>query len=386
MLKPFDVMRYHAESAERLRYASAICCDWSSASAGQLWDAIQATGEKQRCVFGDLRALKLWDTNAISRADKWLPAACDEGIEQCAKFRERAEQLLGAESGKPQAKASQEDVEKLVGDRLRLDAAVVGLEWILGRVAASQRAWKRKGGELGHHVRVIEKVFLQYGECLGILNAVDELFVQRLELVSLAARGNRLNGARAIMQARGDMPWWLDGTLELIEFAKTQKRAWQVVQPLIKEGVGDRFRDLIFENIDRDGPLEDRFQRVETPSGEQKRIYEWTLWGPQNQPYRLQLITPPPSRRSRLLKMRVVNATAKGSRSLGRQPDRQEEVASPSWLAGRLMILEGVVFRWITSSDGRDVTAQTAATLDLGPGPLVLVDCAINSVLEPYQD
>ena len=53
---------------------------------------------------------------------------------------------------------------------------------------------------------------------------------------------------------------------------------------------------------------------------------------------------------------------------------------------GRLMILEGVVFRWTKGKGGISTHAKVKAAFEPAPGPLVLVDCGTNQVLEPFAN
>jgi hypothetical protein len=387
MNEVFDCRRYRADVAERLRSALDACSRWRTATAQELWGAIQATGEKQRYGFGneEIQLRQLWPRPALAEADRWLPEAVNEGAVRCKALRQLAQRVLGDEGVEAVlAKAGQSEVESLLAERSRLDAASEGVEQILERTAVEYRKAMSAGHVSKQGLSRIETAHRWYFESIETLNAVDELIEKRLDVASTATLGTALSETRSLIRKTASLPWWLDGTLELVAFAKTQSRAWEIVQPLLKEGVGEGFRELVFRNIERIGPQADQYESFPVQGEASKRVYEWALVGPADDRYRLQLLAPLPSRRARTLEMRVVDKRGGASRDWHSAKKQGTDPASPAWLPGRIMMLEGVAFRWIESRDGREVYAKVTATLDLVPGPLVLVDCGTNQVLKPF--
>jgi hypothetical protein len=392
----FDLDSHRKSTLERLQGTLDQACT-GRPSAKQRWHGVEATGEVCRNGFRKLQgSVKDLDQQLCYFAEvgeEWLLASIEHGVQELKEYSIRVKRLLSGDAvdslrSKVLHKEveGQREVEELISDRIRFDAAVEGLDWILVQPALRKRAGKKRSGGREHRSSVIEHAYLQFSDCLAILDDVDDLIERHIDVVSSVARGNLLNYTRSLIPSKSVLPFFLDGTLELVEFAKKDRRVWAIAQPLLKEGMGEDFREAIFSNVEAAGTREkNRLKSLETPGGELKRVYEWRLSGPERVPYRLQLVTPSPSRRKRVMEMRVRPLNSmKDEAESGRQP---QGILSPSWLAGRLMILEGVVFRWVASRAGSSCEAKATAVLDpsidLSDDPMILVDCQTNEILQP---
>lgn len=224
------------------------------------------------------------------------------------------------------------------------------------------------------------------------LSALDERLHHKLIMLSSAARTETLVAMRSLMRPRDFLPWWLDGTLETVSAAQAvvgEKRAR--LNAIVEHDPADpEFLQLLVPAIDGQSATIGRPCDRIAINGSSRDVYAWTLHdGDSVAPTRIELLAPAPGGRSKVLELRVaeaVSVAADRSPSRGDEDEAERFVADNSFLAGRAMLLNGIVFLWFRS--GPRVTAKvtmgTSPALPL-QGRMQLFDCSTNRVLNPVS-
>lgn len=237
------------------------------------------------------------------------------------------------------------------------------------------------------------------------LSSLDERLHRKLITLSSAARTETLVAMRSLMRPRDFLPWWLDGTLETVAAAQSvggEKQA-AINAVLERDPADEEFLRMLVPAID--GPratIGQPTDRIDV-NGSWRDVYAWNLPAGEGAfPTRIELLAPSPGGRGKALELRVgepVGATASRRHADGNEAEPEDFSPEYRFLAGRAMLLNGIVFIWFRSGSkgpgrkgtgrkatGGQVTAKVtmAASLPLR-GQMQLFDCSTNRVLEPVS-
>lgn len=224
------------------------------------------------------------------------------------------------------------------------------------------------------------------------LSKLDEHLHRQLIPLSSATRTETLVAMRSLMRPRDFLPWWLDGTLETVAVAQTvggEKRS-QLNAILERDPADPEFVRTLVPALD--GPratIGHPTDRIDV-NGSRRDVYAWKLPDADGVgPSRVELVAPSPGGRGRVLELRVQEPS--GAAASRRPPGHGVDAPMATrpdhgFLAGRVMLINGIPFIWFRSGGRATARASMGASPVLPTsGQIQLVDCSTNAVLEPVS-
>lgn len=250
-------------------------------------------------------------------------------------------------------------------DRMRIELMAHGWEVALRQLAAA-------GRQTLHSFSDEESCSWQnaYNECLKEIYTYD-MVVRRGQAILANTPPSELRAMRSLLFGKRVLPWWLDGRVEVMSLAKTFPGAWRMCEASIREcGFTDRLVAEIMRYVDGAGNrVADGVDRWF--GGGLSRSYKWEIEKDDGEVCLVELLAPRNTSGSRVrLRLRTKD---------GMEP------AESSWLMGRVMMLNGLMFHWTRTHCDSMVSAELPTKGNPLPkeGRFVLVDLFTMRVLKP---
>jgi len=225
--------------------------------------------------------------------------------------------------------------------------------------------------------------------CAEKLSTLDDQLHRKMIALSSVAHTDSLVAMRSLMRPNDFLPWWLDGTLETVAAAQSvgdEKRA--ILNAVLERDQADDkdFLRMLVPAID--GPRATIGQPTDRIDGNRswRDVYAWNL--PEGEgiaPTRIELVVPSIGSRGKALELRVgepVGTAASRRMAAGDEGNPEDFRPDHGFMAGRAMLLNGVVFLWFRSRGRVTAKVTMGSPLPLR-GQMQLFDCSTNRVLEP---
>jgi len=209
-----------------------------------------------------------------------------------------------------------------------------------------------------------------YDQCLNDICSYD-MILRRGQAILATAPACELRSMRSLLFGKRALPWWLDGRVELMTLARACPGAWRVCDASLREcGLSDRLIAEVMRYVGGSGNgVESGIERW--CRGDLCDSYSWEIQNDDREVHRVELLAP---RNASGKRIRLQLKTRDGTRP-----------AESSWLMGRMMMLNGLMFHWTKIHRDSVVSAELPNKGNQLPrkGRFVLVDLFTLRVLEP---
>jgi hypothetical protein len=269
------------------------------------------------------------------------------------------------------------DVMGLLKDRMNAELFGHGCGYALEAIEKGPRV-RREGPRKALHkdcellAGKRKQMWAAYQEAAKENRGYDERMQLDLALLSTAPR-DELRRMRSLFFGRRSLPWWLDGRLELIAFARTRPDIWESCDSSLRESLypGRTVAGIVGRIGGKGHRVGQAASVLRDNRGVACKVYTWHMR--EGAGFGVELLAPLDSR-IRCIHLRLRTSS-------GREP------AESTWLTGRVMCLSGRMLHWTkTCRDGVvGVELETVGKPLPESGPLVLVDLFTQQVLEPVE-
>ena len=298
---------------------------------------------------------------------------------------------------RPQSMAVASDALR---ERMRADAVLEGIEWMCEQMLFLDSP-KKLSATLCDMPSELQSAVDGLSETIHDLDT--SLQRCRWEISGLA-QTSLLSSMRSAIPDRQWLPWWLSGTLELISLVRLTPQAerlhevWKARESTMRSieyrTYTEMLESAVVTSLDGRGvPVNEPTSTIESKEGT-FWAYDW-MYKSDGDKCRVRLIAPTaswdPAKRRPALKLQFGDAYAT-------QPTPRPDVLSQkAWhlrnledvLVGRMMFVNGLMFRWIDSGESRPLCA-TLHTRRSPPlpesGQMIMADCQTGVVLQPLTN
>jgi hypothetical protein len=262
---------------------------------------------------------------------------------------------------------SVESARIVLKDRMRIELMAHGWEVALRQLAAEgrQTLLSLSDGESCSWRNA-------YDDCLEEICTYD-MVVRRGQAILANTPLSELRAMRSLLFGKRVLPWWLDGRVEVMSLARTCPGAWRMCETSIREcGFTDRLVAEIMRYVDGAGNrvahgIDSWFR------GDASYSYKWEIEKDDGEVYLVELLAPKHASGKRIqLRLRTQDGMAP---------------TESSWLMGRMMMLNGLMFHWTRTRWDGMVSAELPNKGNPLPkkGRFVLVDLFTTRVLKPLD-
>jgi hypothetical protein len=269
------------------------------------------------------------------------------------------------------------DVMGLIRDRMNAELFAHGCGYALETIEKGSRV-RRDGtrkalnNDCERLASKRKQMWAAYQAAAGDNRGYDERMQLELALLSLVPR-DELRRMRSLFFGRRSLPWWLDGRLELIAFARTRPDIWESCESSLSEYPypGPTVAKIVGRIGGKGHRAGQTASVLRDNKGVRCRVYTWRMR--EGAGFEVELLAPLDiGKRCIHLRLRT---------SSGREP------AESTWLTGRVMCLNGLMLHWTKTCRDGVVGVELATVGEPMPksGPLVLVDLFTQHVLEPVD-
>jgi hypothetical protein len=325
------------------------------------WDAFQCEWED----FGQGREWKEFVASAISDH-------ADPAIQQLRKTVLRARKFAESHIVKQREgnggrlhEDSGESALIVLKDRMRIELMAHGWEVASRQLAAEGRKTLQSFSD-----EESSPWRNAYDQCLEEICSYD-MVVRRGQAILANTPLSELRAMRSLLFGKRVLPWWLDGRVEVMSLARKYEGAWRMCEAAVQEcGFTDRLAAQIMRYVEGAGTrvadgVDSWFR------GDLSYAYKWEIEKDDGEIYLVELLAPRNTSGQRIrLRLRTQD---------GMKP------AESSWLMGRMMMLNGLMFHWTRTCRDSMVSAELPYKKNPLPkkGRFVLVDLFTTRALKP---
>jgi hypothetical protein len=396
MLLPFDkptqrtVLRNRLVSAmEKRRSAGKEC------AAGPFLEAIEAVGYWVKWGLPRRTLAAYWPDAGQQEIASQAITAADE---VCKAVNALALEAEGWWGGVEPFRGSRRAVERvsaadLLKERMRAAAVCEGLESVCE--LASQQA--NGQGQSSGHYEIPGELSTAQDRLSKTIHDFDRALQRYRWEICDVAETRLLSIMRAPLRPRALLPWWLNGTLELMSLAAKTPAGRRLRESWKSRGSAmlrteysyylEQMTQEFVSALHGKGLPVDRSAPSREEGGQFVRKYDWR-YDSDASPTRIRLVAPVGDTGRSKLKLRLVESESDELLTPSYRLSRQRSVTLGvgEELLGKMMFLNGLMFRWCDMGDNRPPQAHLSERSPSrlpGSGQLILVDCQTRNVLKP---